>query len=236
MISTLTSAVTSFRASSDPVRTKELAAIHVARRNLALTEDSYRGLVGRFTKRRTESAGDMTPAERKDLIEYFRSIGFKPAKKKADGRRADRRPQAAKLRALWYALYELGVVHDPDQSALDAFVCRHTGIEVLHWNFDSHLAKAIDCLRGWCGRVGWDAKPYRQDGPCPQQGSYRPGLILAQWKRLQEMGSPAPTLIVWMRGIGIHADRAAMLTDEQADQVIKALGVFLRAREGGGDG
>jgi hypothetical protein len=227
------------RAPSDPVRTAELAAIHVAKKNLALTDDSYRGLISRFTKKRTESSADMTATERRELIEYFRDVGFiKIKSKNPKTRRADYRPQAEKLKQLWYALYELGVVRNREQEALEAFVCRHTNIEVMRWNFPVHLSKAIDCLKAWCGRVGWEAKPCKVPGP--QQGSFAPGLILAQWERLIALGTPAPTLLMWMRGIGINVASVAMLSDDQAKEVVKALGRFIRARSDGaisdGDG
>jgi hypothetical protein len=225
------------RAPSDPARTAELAAIHVAKKNLALTEDSYRGLVSRFTKNRTDSSALMTSAERQDLIEYFRRVGFAKTKSKTPkDRRADYRPQAEKLKSLWYALYELGVVHNREQEGLEAFVCRHTNIPVMRWNFQTHLSKAIDCLKAWCDRVGYQPKPYRDDLPCPQQGKFWPGLINAQWTRLTALGTPAPTLLMWMRGIGINVASVSMLTDEQAKEVVKALGRFIRARsESGGD-
>jgi phage gp16-like protein len=73
---------------SDPVRTAELAAIHTARRQLALSEESYRSIVSRFSKARTESSGALTADERRQVIEYFRSIGFGRAKRPSPAMRA----------------------------------------------------------------------------------------------------------------------------------------------------
>jgi len=137
---------------ADALRTRQLGAIHAAKRQLALTDDSYRAIIGRFSKQRTESAADLTPNERTEVIEYFRRVGFKrakPARKPGNGtsrgaaKGADMRPQAMKLKALWRSLYELGIVRDPSHEAMAVFVCRHTNIAVLQWNRPIHLATAI---------------------------------------------------------------------------------------------
>ena len=143
-----------FKRPTDPVRNAELGLIHAAKKQLALSDDSYRGLIGRFSRGRSESSADLTAAERREVIEYFRSIGFakvgKP--KSAADRRADYRPQASKIKALWHSLYQLGHVRNESQEACDAFVRRHTGIETMRWNHPEHLELAIECLKRWAAR------------------------------------------------------------------------------------
>lgn len=57
-----------------------LAIIHVGKTQLNLTDGEYRELLK--TRYGVTSARDLAPAEGKDLIEYFRSIGFQPHDKK----------------------------------------------------------------------------------------------------------------------------------------------------------
>lgn len=220
---------------TDPLRNKELAAIHVAAKELALAEDNYRALVGRFSGGRTESAGGMTGPERRALLDHFRSIGFAakprpPARARA--RRQDERPQARKLRALWLSLWQLGEVHDPREGALAAFLKRHTGLEALQFADVEALNDAIEHLKQWCHRTGWDALPFEAMVPTPQQGSFRPGLIEAQWKRLAALGAfqngSHARLDTFLRGSGHPVSAPQFLDDLAADAVIAALGLWLR--------
>ncbi|WP_244478749.1 MULTISPECIES: gp16 family protein [unclassified Mesorhizobium] len=126
-----------------------LAAIHVARKQLGLDEDTYRAVLVRVTGK--TSAGDMTEAERQQVLGAFREHGFKPAKVALDG------PFAKKLQALWIAGWNLGLVRDRRDSAMLAFVARVTGIE--HTRFLRNAAdarKAIEALKSWTARAGVD--------------------------------------------------------------------------------
>jgi len=62
------------------MKKKWLALIHVAQVQLNLTDEAYRSLL----KQRygVSSARDLEPSQGKDLIDYFKSIGFMPVKRK----------------------------------------------------------------------------------------------------------------------------------------------------------
>lgn len=227
----------------DPTRRAELAAIHVAAKQLALAEESYRALVSRFSKGRTESAGEMSAAERRALIDHFRSLGFKPkekgAPKRAGGRRLDERPQARKLRALWLALWQLGHVQEPGEGALAAFLKRHTGLEALQFADAEELNKAIEHLKAWCQRVGYHPAPFESRLHVPLQGSFKPGLLAAQWARLVDLKAfrygVFADLGAWLlREYGVTAPQ--FLNDRQADQAIDKLGAWIRKAAPPGDG
>jgi phage gp16-like protein len=221
-------------AAADPTRRVELAAIHVAAKQLAIAEESYRALVSRFTAARTESAGAMTPAERRALLDHFRSIGFAPkgapAPKRGAARRKDERPQARKLRALWLALWQLGHVHDPSEGALGAFLKRQTGLEALQFADAEALDRAIDALKGWCQRVGYNPVPFRAQLQTPQDGKFAPSLIEAQWKRLGQLAAfkhgVSARLGTWLSRYGASAPQ--FLGDAQAQRAIDALGRWIR--------
>ena len=244
-------------ASRDPAYAAEIRLIHTARNSLALAEDSYRGIILRFSSMRTDSSAKLTGPERQKVIEHFRTLGFVATAKKPivalaerRGGRAnpDYRPQVGKLSALWYALYQLGIVHNGSREACEAFVCRNTGIQVMRWNHAEDLRTAIECLKGWGEREGYVAKAYASTPPTPQEGSYKPGLIDAQWERLKTLGAFKygihAGLDTWLHKMGWPVSHPSFLEDESAEEAIRRLGSWLRrispkpvdADDGGPDG
>lgn len=128
-----------------------LAAIHVAKKQLGLDDETYRAVLVRVTGK--ASAGAMNEAERRNVVEELRRQGFKPAKKGLEG------PFAGKLQALWIAAYNLGIVRDRRDAAMLAFVKRQSGIDHTRFLQDAADArKAIEALKGWMTRkagVDW---------------------------------------------------------------------------------
>ena len=86
------------------LRTKELAAIHMGKKQLGLDDEMYRNMLEDLTGKR--SAGDMTQAERRKVLDEMRkdtggkvykpSVSVKPAPNKE--------PMIKKVFALLYAL------------------------------------------------------------------------------------------------------------------------------------
>jgi phage gp16-like protein len=153
-----------------------LAAIHVARKQLGLDDDTYRALALRVTGE--SSAAAMTEGQRGRLLEEMRRQGFKPAKKGLEG------PFAAKLQALWIAGWNLGVFRDRSDAALLAFVRRQTHIDHTRFLLDGEVAaKAVDALKAWMTReagVNWGVGLHIPDW------LRRPGaqIAVAQWNIL----------------------------------------------------
>jgi len=243
----------------DPSYAAEIKLIHTAAKALALTEDSYRDVIRRFSGNRTDSSAKLTPAQRGQVIKYFRELGFAPDGRKASisavggpyrrGDHADRRvgraaepyrPQIGKLSALWHALYQLGVVRNDSREACEAFVCRHTKIEKFRWNHAEDLRSAIECLKAWCIREGYE--PRVCDTASPQLGTYRPALIHAQWSRLIKLGAfkhgATAGLDTWMANQGWRVTSPCYLEDDAAEEAIRRLGQWLRriSRIEGADG
>lgn len=130
---------------------KSIAAIHVAKKQLGLDDETYRNALHQVTGK--SSTADMSEAERQKVLERFRQQGFKTAstgvRKPLEGK------FAKKLQALWIAGWNLGLVRDRDDRALVAFVKRQTGID--HVRFLRHgqdAIKAIEALKGWLERAG----------------------------------------------------------------------------------
>lgn len=132
-----------------------IGKIHVARKQLALHEDSYRAILKRITGK--ESCSRMDAGELHNVLKEFERLGFKPkGGKRAGTRKQADSAQAAMIRALWLDLYHLGAINDPSEEALGAFVKRSCGIPALQWVDTYKADTVIKALRGWLQRIGFE--------------------------------------------------------------------------------
>lgn len=169
---------------------RSIAAIHVAKKELGLDDDTYRAALVQVTGKSSSAA--MSEAERRKVLEHFRQRGFKGA---ATGRRQPLEGRfAGKLQALWIAGWNLGLVRDRDDRALIAFVKRQTGID--HVRFLRHgqdAMKAIEALKGWLARAGGvDWKEHDEPAAC---------ILAAQLRRLEQ----APSTIGYTMSVSPQA-------------------------------
>lgn len=133
--------------------TSSIAAIHVAKKQMGLDDDTYRAKLVRITGK--QSAKDMTEGERQSVLTVFRNEGFAPASaaRRADGRQKLTGKFAKKLQALWIAAWNLGIVRERDDAALVAFVKRQTGIEHTRFLvYADDASRAIEALKSWIRR------------------------------------------------------------------------------------
>lgn len=201
-------------------RNKELAAIHVAKRDLGLDDVAYREVVNRISGGRTDSSGRLTQAERTALLEELRGRGFGRA-----GDRVPSRKQLFKIRRLWTALWNLGALAEYSPASLDAFCKRTAGVDKAMWLNPTGANQVIEGLKAWCGREGFEASDNAMDA--------KRGLLRAIWAKLRAAGalkSDRPdALDVWAAN---HAAprRAGLdhLDAKQLDRAADALGAWLR--------
>lgn len=136
-------------------RAKRIRLIHVARRDLAMAEDTYRQIVRHCTQERKSSAADCTLHELQAVLDHMKRAGFKVRKSAPAARNGtrtlDTRPMPSKARALWLFLHQVGEVRDPSEAALEAFTRRQTGVDALQW-VDMH-ERVIEPLKKWAERV-----------------------------------------------------------------------------------
>lgn len=142
---------------SDRYRTQEIAKIHVAKRDLGLTDQAYRAiLVGAAG---VESAADLDWQGRAAVLGRMEELGWKPAparKASRSGRPARKLASdslSKKIRALWLDLHQLGAVRDPSEAALAGYVMRMTGVAALQWLSPSEASTVIEALKKWRMRV-----------------------------------------------------------------------------------
>lgn len=140
-------------------RRAAVVKVQIARRDLALDDDTYRAMLSRLTGETSASA--CTDAQLGVVLDELKAKGWKP-KVIAGGRKAPRikpaqadQAVAKKARALWISLHQLGVVEDPSEAALEAFARRQLGVDRLRWAVPSEAFRLIEALKAWADRSGW---------------------------------------------------------------------------------
>ncbi len=167
---------------------KSIALINIAKNQLGLDEDTYRGMLHRVTGK--VSLRVMTEIEKQRVIEDLKQKGFDQSVKKASkgGRKRLTGKYAAKLQALWIAGYNLGVVTNGSDDALIAFVKRQTKLDHVRFLHDPNDAyQAIESLKRWLNRaagVSWAKDPLVPDWANQPHGQ----IVLAQWQTLTKAG------------------------------------------------
>ncbi|AOT25357.1 MULTISPECIES: gp16 family protein [Brucella] len=164
------------------------AMINIAKNQLGLDEDTYRGMLHRVTGK--VSLREMSEADKLKVIDDLKQKGFDPAvKSPSKGKRKRLEGKfAAKLQALWIAGYNLGVVTNGSDEALIAFVKRQTKLDhvrFLHDPADGY--KAIESLKRWLNRAA--GVKWAKDALVPDWANQPHGqIVLAQWQTLTKAG------------------------------------------------
>lgn len=133
-------------------RRADLAKIHIAKKDLGLSEDVYQDIL--YQAGGVESSADLKPAGRRAVLARFRELGWKPRGKgrQTGGRKLADDPRSRKIRALWIELHQAGKVKDPSEDALLAFVHRLTRRKALQWLTPAQASTVIEALKGWLDR------------------------------------------------------------------------------------
>lgn len=135
-----------------------IAQIHIAKKELALDDDTYRALLKGATGK--TSCSDMTVPDLHKAIHAFKERGFKTKRSKklspkSTGTRVD------KMRAIWITMQQRGLIRDSSETAL------------LNWvqgQLDKRAAAPIDSLQ-WldghaeCNRLLEQLKQWSQRKP-----------------------------------------------------------------------
>lgn len=137
---------------------REIQLIHVARQQTGMDDDTYRAMLhDRFG---VASSKDMDWRQRKQLLDYFKTLGFKvrstgkatgTTKAKPSRALADD-AESRKIRSLWILLHELGAVRNPSEEALAVYVKRLTKVDDLQWINGDQAKTLIETLKKWAMR------------------------------------------------------------------------------------
>lgn len=131
-------------------RKRELAAIHIGKQQLGLSDDEYRDLLEAWTGKR--SAGKLSGKQRHQVIEYFRKMGFKRQDVKlviAD----DDKPVVKKIKTLWLELHRADKVQNPSLQGLNGFVKRVAKVDHVDWLTPAKSNAVIEGLKAWLKRA-----------------------------------------------------------------------------------
>jgi phage gp16-like protein len=130
-----------------------LARIHIAKKELGLTENAYRYILNIHFQ--VDSAVRLTDRQATVLINNFKAQGWreKRAQENVKSPRYINR-QMRRVVALWITLTQAGVIKDGSDPALQAYVRRQTGIGNLRWCGPDDLNIVIESLKKWAERKG----------------------------------------------------------------------------------
>lgn len=137
---------------------RTIAAIKIEQKKLGLDDDTYRAKLHILTGK--TSTKDMTEAERQKVLVSLRGNVARPAPVRQDGRDGKHKLSGKylpKMRALWIACYNLGVIDDRRDSALEAFAMGRqlpniSDMRFVHKASDS--ASVIEAMKGMLARAG----------------------------------------------------------------------------------
>lgn len=138
----------------DPVlmRRARLAKIHLAKKALAMEEESYRALLRRITGK--DSSAAMEIAELDAVLAEFKRLGF-AEKARLRPRKPAPHPHQRKVYALWGALAPY--VKDGSARALRSFCRRQTGVETPEFLDPEQANKVTEGLKAWLKRARTNA-------------------------------------------------------------------------------
>ncbi len=132
---------------------KHIAAIHVLKAKLRLSDDDYRALLRQLTGQ--ASSKDCTPAQQQQVRDHLQRLaeaaGVASATRRAgfEARVKAASPRERKVWAIWLDMARRGLVHNKSAQALDAFVQRQTGVSALRWCSAAQLDAVIEALKLW---------------------------------------------------------------------------------------
>ncbi len=130
-----------------------IAAIHVLKGKLHLSDDDYRALLLQLTGK--SSSKDCTPAQQRQLREHLQMLTERmgvasPARRSGfEARVKAASPRERKVWAIWLDMARRGLVQNKSGQALDAFVYRQTGVTALRWCTAVQLDAIIEALKIW---------------------------------------------------------------------------------------
>ena len=134
-----------------------IAAIHVLKSKLQLSDDDYRALLKNLTQK--TSSKDLTDKERQAVRDHLQHLAertgvAKPLQRRGGGRtfaqaKAAASPRERKVWALWHQLHRDGLVHDTSAAALNAWVQRTVHVSALAFATAPQLDTLIEALKAW---------------------------------------------------------------------------------------
>ncbi|ETR78887.1 hypothetical protein X566_15450 [Afipia sp. P52-10] len=207
----------------------QLATIHMLATRAGFDDETYRDFLTQQTGH--HSAKDLTAVKASLFIDRLRErTGLVRTPGAIAGLDS---PIAAKLRALWIAGYNLGIVTDRTDRAMLSFLERQCGVSHTRFLKTSRDGTvAVEGMKSWLERAAKVAWPADSADVIANKRA----VINAQWMRLVEIGAVRPlNRNAPLEDLDLYAFRVARLNgwmffqQPHYDQVQTALGRKLRA-------
>jgi len=144
--------------------------VHVAKRDLALDDETYRAMLMAVTGE--ASSADLTVPQLERVLDHMKRSGFtvrhkSPKDRPRDSahppgglsRRIAQDTQSRKIRALWLSLHDMGAVRNCSEAALGAYVRRITRCDALQWLDADQASHVIETLKKWQFRIQQKTRP-----------------------------------------------------------------------------
>jgi phage gp16-like protein len=129
-------------------RNNDLARIHIAKKDLNLSDDEYRDLMKTICG--VSSSAELDMGGRARFLDHLNRIKRSlPAKKRVHAKLT---PKQGKVFSLWQQLADAGLVRDRKFPALEAWLKAKIGVDKLIWLNNDQLAQAIESLKRWLDR------------------------------------------------------------------------------------
>ena len=195
-------------------KTQLIRAVRAACHRLGLDDDARRDIQLALVKKR--SLSDMTLAEIGLVLDRLNKDWKGPS---------GHGGHIGKIRALWWSLYWLGLIASPEDSALNSFVRKQTGISALRFLNHRRASSVIEPLKSWLAREGiaWE-----RDG---DGFADRRSVARASWHRLRDLDAvPASCWGAYLAPAMSISAREADWSRHEWDAIIRHLGKLLRRK------
>jgi phage gp16-like protein len=138
-----------------PERRARIAKIHIAKKELAMMDESYRAMLARVTGH--ASSADCTDAQLDAVLAEFRRLGFAGEKPKTT---LSDKAYVRMIYGLWKDLRPF--LRDHSHRALAVFVKRMTDIDRPEWLNPEDGNEVIEALKAWLERERGKAAALRR--------------------------------------------------------------------------
>lgn len=121
------------------------AIINIAKKDLALDDDTYRAILVRATG--INSLKAMSERQKIAVVEEMKRLGFKMKKKAGAPLPAATKPYIRLIHALWRSCHRNGIIQDGSRSALRSFVKARSTVDDPDFLTYAEASPIIDALK-----------------------------------------------------------------------------------------
>lgn len=207
---------------ADANRTKLIRAIRAACARKGIDDEDRRAIMAEVVPGKT-SMSDMNAGQLGKLLDHFNRDWRGPNPDRA---------HIGKIRALWWSLFWIGQIHEPNDAALSSFVKRQTGIEHLRFLDHRKAASVIEALKSWLERAGvmWWSDEEAELSRFDRAKADRLA-VLARLEQLGEAAAMGPVMEWVFARLSVPRDSDyRALNNRELDEAIRHYGRHYRMR------